>query len=180
MAWSPSGSQRHSPEDKKGVTESFWKSRGGVEQTVLQPLHRRELGPVWARLTWRSGLGRGEHAVNRRMVAEGQQRAWGCQTRQAGSGRWTDFSSPWLGPGHSASRRAAGPGPYSAQDAGNDWRPPAPRPGLLTSAAQPQADGSDCPFPEGSSLTPQVLGGHPLLPRSRWSHPGSPPRPALW
>lgn len=109
----PSGSQRHSPEDKKGVTESFWKSHGGVEH-VLQPLHRRELGPVWARLTWRSSLGRGrgEHAVNRRMVAEGQQRAWGCQTRQAGSGRWTNFSSPWLGPGHSASHRAAiwGPG----------------------------------------------------------------------
>lgn len=61
----PSGPQRHSPEDTRGVAESFWNSPGSGERCLPAAPPREGAGPLSGRGAPASTA---EHAVNRRMV----------------------------------------------------------------------------------------------------------------
>lgn len=89
-------------------------------------------------------------------------------------------SPPRLGPGPSASPRAAVRpwASHSPREPGTAGALRAPRPGPLTLAAQPQGDRPGwLPLPGGLRPYPQVLGGYPTLPKAR-GHARAPP--ALW
>lgn len=110
-----------------------------------------------------------------------QQRAWGCQTRRAGSGRRAGFSSPRLGPGHSASPAQGchpGPGPHTPpRTPGTAGALLAPRPGPSDPGitASRRRTRPATPFPEGSSLTRRSSAA-PSPPQEPLVTAGLPPR----
>lgn len=176
----PGGSQRHSPEDRGGCLSI----RLRVPRSCGQPLHRRGQS-LFCRWTWRSGLGRAEHAVNLRTARGGERGALDIEGKMAlahladpgcvplpPAASQTPDPQTWSAGGSQGGTACSHPAlcPACGRQAGccpslGALAPTSPCGGHLYSCEGPQAAlaGGKSPWagPAGHPLSAQTWEGHP-------------------